>query len=199
MPELTKESQSKRAVLKHSTLHRDLHLNLGPFAWTSIWADFHEAGFFTFLPERYGGPEKQERLMLLSLKLEGVKVHHSLTHLQNLVMDSEPITRTPGAWWEYTLDGRSIHPSITRDHAHINFVVKNFLIVHFQSWNLCALPAGGDPERSGAEPLWERRVGEWGRLSHGHCRNFPTIKQINRVLRGAVSGPRYTGGGLLRS
>lgn len=70
-------------VPKSSTLHQDLHLPLGPFAWTLIWADFQEAG--TFCQSTTSGPEKPEGFLflffflLLSLKLDGVKEKHSIT------------------------------------------------------------------------------------------------------------------------
>lgn len=219
---LAKKGQSKPVVLIRSTLHRDLHLPLGPFAWTLIWADFQEAKTFcqsttVVLKSQRASCFFSSSFLEVS-RCERATLIHSFIHLQYPFYPGQG--RGGSAWlsrehWEQEL---GIHPwmgrrSIAGDQAHtftrkdVKIIViwhlwakkKQLLSVCFQSWTQCILSVSGAAERSRAEPLWERRVGEWGRLSHGHCRNFPTIKQINRVLCGAVSGPQYTGGGLLWS
>lgn len=141
---LAKKGQSKPVVLIRSTLHRDLHLPLGPFAWTLIWADFQEAKTFSqsttvVLKSQRASCFFSSSFLEVS-RCERATLIHSFIHLQYPFYPGQG--RGGSAWlsrehWEQEL---GIHPwmgrrSIAGDQAH-TFTRKDVKIIVI--WHLWA-------------------------------------------------------------
>lgn len=130
---LAKKGQSKPVVLIRSTLHRDLHLPLGPFAWTLIWADFQEAKTFcqsttVVLKSQRASCFFSSSFLEVS-RCERATLIHSFIHLQYPFYpgqcrggSADYPENTGSRSWEYTL-GWDVSPSQgtrrTRLHARM--------------------------------------------------------------------------------
>lgn len=136
-------------IPKSSTLYQDLHLPLGPFAWTLIWADFQEARTFcqsTTVVRKARGLPVSFRLPSWSLVVWKSNIH-SLIYPSpvsiSAMVGPEPIPRTWGACWEHTLGGTLVHRKGPCAHTRmwrktqqlINYELKKFYVSRAE---LCA-------------------------------------------------------------
>lgn len=158
--------QSKPVVLRRS--QKFYTASRSPSSPWPLRLDIDQSRFSggrNLLPKHYSGPEKLEGFLFLFFFLRSLMVWKKSIHSLNTSSvsvypgqccgRSRSYTKSTGACWEYTLDGMSVHrrePCTIHTQGCKNDSndeqLKKGLIVRFQSWARCILPARGAAERS---------------------------------------------------